>query len=124
EVDRRWRRARSVQGEVEALFPPAAAPKPPLGHTPPAPPEIAGYDQIEFLGRGGMGIVYKARHRALGRTVAIKMLQPGALADREEAEALRREASAVAALQHPSIVSVFDIGVIDGRPYFSMEFLE
>src|SRR5258708_4089414 len=71
-------------------------------------PEVPGYDLLGVLGRGGMGVVYKARDRRLGRVVALKMLRPGA-ADAEERARFRREGEAVARLQHPNIVQVFEV---------------
>jgi serine/threonine-protein kinase len=86
-------------------------------------PQIHGYQVLEVLGRGGMGIVYKARHHALGRTVALKMMRSGALADDREMERFAREARAAAQLQHPHLVPVYEVGVQDGLPYFSMAFV-
>ena len=77
-----------------------------------------------MLGRGGMGVVYKARHRRLNRPVALKMLLAGAYARPEELERFLREAEAVAGLRHPNIVQVYEVGDLDGRPYFTMEFVE
>ena len=84
---------------------------------------IPGYEILGELGRGGMGIVYKARQVALKRVVAVKML----LGDFPEALELRarfrREAEAVAGLQHANIVQIYEVGEHDGRLYFSMEFV-
>src|SRR5262249_60755905 len=71
-----------------------------------------------------MGIVYKARHLRLNRAVALKMLLAGAYAELEQRERFLREAEAVASLRHANIVQVFDVGDQDGRPYFTMEFVE
>ena len=87
-------------------------------------PRIPGYDVEALLGRGGMGVVYKARHLRLNRPVALKMLLAGAYASPARAAALPREAEAVAGLRHPNIVQVYDVGEHDGRPYFTMEFVE
>ena len=76
------------------------------------------------LGRGGMGVVYKARDRRLNRPVALKMLLAGAYARPDELERFLREAEAEAALRHANIVQVYDVGDLDGRPYFTMEFVE
>jgi serine/threonine-protein kinase len=76
------------------------------------------------LGRGGMGVVFKARHLMLNRTVALKMLLAGDYAGPEELARFRREAEAVAALRHPNIVQVHDAGEVAGRPYFTMEYVE
>ena len=77
-----------------------------------------------FLGRGGMGIVYKARHLRLNRFVALKMLITGAYAGPRERARFQREAEAVAGLRHANIVQVYDVGDHEGWPYFTMELLE
>ena len=87
-------------------------------------PRIPGYEVEAVLGRGGMGVVYKARHLRLNRPVALKMLLAGAYAGPQERERFQREAEAVAGLRHPNIVQVYDVGDQDGRPYFTMEFVE
>ena len=85
--------------------------------TMPAQPErvpetvsVPGYDIEGVLGRGGMGVVYKARHLALKRTVALKMILAGGHAGQAELARFRLEAEAVARLQHPNIVQVFEVG--------------
>jgi len=83
---------------------------------------IAGYEILEELGKGGMGIVYKARQIKANRLVALKMIKAGEEADPEERARFRTEAEAVARLQHPNIVQVFDVAEHDGVPYFSLEF--
>jgi hypothetical protein len=97
-------------------------------HPPPAAggarPVLRGYRLDGVLGRGGMGIVYKGEHLALKRTVAIKMILAGAHAGSEESARFRAEAEAVARLQHPNIVQVFEVGEADGRPYFALEFVD
>ncbi len=87
-------------------------------------PRIPGYDVEALLGRGGMGVVYKARHRRLDRTVALKMLLAGAHAGPPELDRFQLEARAVATFQHANIVQLYDEGDLDGRPYFTMEFVE
>jgi tetratricopeptide (TPR) repeat protein/predicted Ser/Thr protein kinase len=87
-------------------------------------PAIPGYEVLEELGRGGMGIVYKARQMSLDRVVAVKMILAGADARPEELERFRTEAEMIACLQHPNIVQVFEVGEHAGRPFFSLEFVE
>jgi WD40 repeat protein/tRNA A-37 threonylcarbamoyl transferase component Bud32 len=85
---------------------------------------VPGYEVLDVLGRGAMGVVYRARHLALKRIVALKMIRAGAHADLGERARFRTEAEAVARLQHPNIVQVFDVGEHDGLPYLALEFVE
>ena len=87
-------------------------------------PFIEGYDIIEVLGRGGMGIVYKARHLGLKRLVALKMILAGDHADAADLARFRTEAEAVARLKHPNTVQIHEIGEHDGLPYFTLELCE
>src|ERR1051326_3162177 len=82
-----------------------------------------GYEIVSVLGRGGMGVVYKARQVKLNRTVAVQMLFAGGHAGPEELQRFRTEAEAVARLQHPGIVHIYDVGEHQGVPYFSLEFV-
>ena len=85
---------------------------------------IGEYEVIDELGRGGMGVVYKARHTKLNRIVALKMILNGAHTTPQQLERFLTEARAVAALQHPNIVQIFDIGEQDGLPWFTLEFVD
>jgi tetratricopeptide (TPR) repeat protein len=87
-------------------------------------PTIGGYEVLGWLGRGGMGVVYKARQVRLKRLVALKMILGGPHAHADQTARFRAEAEAVARLQHPNIVQVYEVGEDQGRPYFSLEFVE
>jgi serine/threonine protein kinase/Tfp pilus assembly protein PilF len=86
-------------------------------------PSVTGYEILERLGRGGMGIVYKARQEGLNRVVALKMIVSGAHADKEEVARFRAEAQAQAQLQHPHIVQIYEVDEHEGIPYFALEFV-
>ncbi|MBL8793305.1 MAG: serine/threonine protein kinase [Planctomycetia bacterium] len=85
---------------------------------------FGGYELIAELGRGGMGVVYKARQVELNRTVAVKMILSGTMSSPAEVERFRIEAEAMARLQHANIVQVFEVGEVDGRAYYSMEYID
>ena len=85
---------------------------------------VPGYDILAELGRGGMGVVYKARHRRLQRLVALKMVLAGAHVGQVGLARFRAEAEAVAKLLHPNIVQIFETGEHEGRPFFSLEYVE
>src|SRR5262249_45681914 len=123
EIRRRLQLMRRVEEDLDGLFP---TPGPEPGADTPLPrhlstdlPRIPGYEMDALLGRGGMGVVYKARHLRLKRTVALKMLLAGPWAGPEEMGRFLREAEAVAGLRHANVVQVFDIGDLNGRPYFT-----
>jgi serine/threonine-protein kinase len=127
EVRRRWSAFHLVDGALAALFPdPETPPRTDVTVAIPHPaelPQVPGYRVEALLGHGGMGVVYRAWHLRLDRAVALKMLLAGPCARPEELERFQREAQAVAALGHPGIVQVHDVGDVDGRPYFTMEFV-
>jgi serine/threonine-protein kinase len=127
EVRKRWQQMCHVQAELNALFPTTGAEPGAVG-PPSLPqrslPQIPGYEVEAVLGRGGMGVVYRARHLRLNRPVALKMLLAGAYAGPHELARFQREAEAVAGLRHANIVQVYDVGEHEGRPYFTMELVE
>jgi WD40 repeat protein/serine/threonine protein kinase len=89
-----------------------------------SPPLIPGFEILHELGRGGMGVVYKARQVGLNRLVALKMILAGTHASKKGLARFRQEAEAIAGLRHPNIVQVYDIGEADGVPYLVLEFVE
>lgn len=90
----------------------------------PIPPEVGEYTVLREVGRGGMGVVYQARHRSLGRLVALKMILAGEFASESQRQRFRREAELAARVQHPNIVQIYEVGVLDGRPFLALEYVE
>src|SRR5439155_13995360 len=115
---------REILPTIQALGPAAETPRaretPGGGADFPPPLHVDEYEVLGEVGRGGMGVVYKARHRGLGRVVALKVLRSDAAADLAR---FRGEAQAVARLQHPNIVQIFEVREAGGRPVLALEFV-
>jgi TPR repeat protein/tRNA A-37 threonylcarbamoyl transferase component Bud32 len=94
-------------------------------HCPPGSIIAEKYLIESVIGKGGMAMVFKAKHLLMERTVAIKMMLPECAADESSAKRFQREAQAASSLSHPNVINVYDFGVIDGdKPYIVMDYLE
>jgi serine/threonine-protein kinase len=121
-VRKQWQRLRRLCADLDSLFPTRDE-----GASPPEAldlPKVPGYEVNAVLGRGGMGIVFRAKHTRLGRAVALKMTLAGVLAGPREKARFQREAVAAAELRHPNVVQIYDVGDADGQQYFTMELVD
>jgi hypothetical protein len=112
--------------EPDTVSPQATQPSaaPPAKEFAPATEQIPGFVLLEELGRGGMGVVYKARQANLDRIVALKLIRSGGRADPAEKARLQAEARAIANLRHENIVQLYDAGEHAGQLYYFMELME
>ena len=129
EVRERWREFRRIDAAVVELLPGirtapdvgAVTPVPPAGDL----PQVPGYELFGEVGRGGMGVVYRARDLSLDRDVAVKLLQACYPADSPTARRFTDEARITGQLQHPGIPAVYQVGgVPDGRPFLAMKLIK
>ncbi|MCY3019361.1 MAG: serine/threonine-protein kinase, partial [Planctomycetota bacterium] len=108
----------AVAEQAFQVAPPERAGVPTALHT------LPGYEILGELGRGGMGVVYKARQLSLNRIVALKMILAGSHSAPQLISRFRVEAEAIARINHPNIVQIYEIGEHNGAPYFALELLE
>lgn len=125
EVRRRIARCRRIDSHLDALFPSSAEVSSSRQISAGDElPRVPLYDVQALIGHGGMGVVYRAQHIKLRRLVALKMIRSGAYASPAELSRFFLEAEAIASLHHAHIVQIYELGESDGRPYFTMEFLD
>jgi predicted Ser/Thr protein kinase len=118
--------AAETRGPNETPPPPGKRPERAPSASPPRtelPRTFGGYRLLEEIGRGGMGVVYRAQQESLNRVVALKMIRPGAQASEETIRRFCREAQAAGVLDHPNIVPVYEYGELEGQPYFTMAYV-
>ncbi len=109
---------------ISALAPSFVAYRSPDDADPSRAYHFGDYELLEEIGRGGMGIIWKARHRTLNRVVALKMIRSSHLASQDEVDRFRGEAEMAAGLDHPGIVPIFEVGESQGQHYFSMALVD
>ena len=128
EVRLRLKKIRALEVQLDSLFPNSQV----QNESPPKSfseerfglPTIRDHEIQAELGRGGMGVVYRAKHLKLNRIVALKMLLAGPHAGRQAYLRFMKEPESAATLRHPNIVQIYEFGEVDGQPYFTMEYIE
>jgi eukaryotic-like serine/threonine-protein kinase len=130
-VRNRWRQMRCLRADLDALFPHSAdadtrqRPTTASADLPPTAATVPGYELLEEIGRGGMGVVYRARDLSLDRDVAVKLLSDDYPLDSPAAHRFLDEARITGQLQHPSIPAVYRVGTLpDGRPFLAMKLIK
>src|SRR5262245_18903953 len=119
------RRAVRALRRVQAARDPGRSRDPePESSSPAAPKQVGDYETLEEVGRGGMGVVYKAWHRGLHRLAALKMVLAGEFASPAQELRFRLEAELAARVQHPNIVHVYEVGSYQGHPFLALEWVE
>src|SRR5262249_9721762 len=113
---RKRQKLHAVLGEAAQTLSESATAEHPIPH-------IDGYRIVDVIGAGGMGVVFKAVQTKLDRVVALKMILAGPVASEYDQRRFRTEAEAVARLQHPGIVQIFEVGEQQRRPYLALEFV-
>ncbi len=112
-----------TQFEVDAAIGAAMTQPAGISGEPPAPSPPPGYEILERIGRGGMGVVYKARQIKLNRVVALKMIRSGEFHDSGERVRFEAEARAIARLSHPNIIQIYEVGEANGLPFLALEYV-
>ncbi len=110
----------------QVTIPPGQGVSTPVAHSASlaAGTSLGDYDLLEELGRGGMGVVFKARQKSLNRLVAVKMILAGRLASPQDVKRFQAEAEAAAALDHPGIIPIYEVDEVGGQHFFSMAYVE